>query len=710
MGSFNEDIFVISCWLDNDSKEKDLVNLINMLKVFNVPILLAGSYPVKPEIQKMADYYVFDKDNPRLTRDEFAKYNINSVRWTNMGNVTVENHREYHHDYAVWMTMKNAFNFCKYLGKKYIHFLDYDNLPDPIQYRQAFIERIRDHDFVFYEYNKGSSTSTNPYCAMFIFSIKTDIAVKVTDTIKNKDEYFRNKPNCWQLENNFLAAVRKVTNNLFLSPYIANNNELNMQSAWSREGTNTKYGIRTQFYLAVNDNDDIYLHTIYGDNNLVEVIYSDYKRILLLSDELLLYNIGKYQTGQTVKIYYQGIEMLSEKLEKSVNEYRSLNKIVKSVKMEEETPKININFVDGPFVEILGSQNKLYHVQFINQETDLIEFELDLKTNHWAKCSKKYYAKWLIKIMGIDNNLYLEHQINLKDQRVLISFESRSLGDTLAWIGYVEKFRIDHNCIVICSTFHNNLFRNQYPDIEFVDPGTTVPNIHALYRIGVFKKTGYNPNPDAPSPIDFEKHPSDPKGEPLTKVASDILGLDYFEIKPKLLQLGKEKKKVVSIANHGTAQCKYWNNPTGWQEVVDFLNKNGYEVKLLSSEIDGYMGNKNPEGVIKIQNKKIEDILKIIQESELFIGISSGLAWLSWGGGTDTILISGFTDDYTEPRNGVRRIINKNVCNSCWNKYDFNPGDWKWCPVHKGTDRQFECSKTITSAQVISEIKLALKI
>jgi len=212
--------------------------------------------------------------------------------------------------------------------------------------------------------------------------------------------------------------------------------------------------------------------------------------------------------------------------------------------------------------------------------------------------------------------------------------------------------------------------------------------------------------------IDFDKHLTDPRQEPLTKVASDILGLEYVEVKPNLPILSTKKKKMVSIAVHGTAQCKYWNNPNGWQEVVNYLNKKGYEVRLLSREIDGYMGNDNPKNVTMMptNNEPIESIIKTIQESELFIGISSGLAWVAWGARVDTILISGFTDVFTEPSDGIRRIINKSVCNSCWSNYTFDPGIWDWCPVHRGTKRQFECSKTITSKQVIDEINKSLGI
>lgn len=120
------------------------------------------------------------------------------------------------------------------------------------------------------------------------------------------------------------------------------------------------------------------------------------------------------------------------------------------------------------------------------------------------------------------------------------------------------------------------------------------------------------------------------------------------------------------------------------------------------------MGNTNPKGVTKVKGGSIEKVIKIIQESELFIGLSSGLSWLSWAVGTETILISGFTDDCTEPLNGIRRIINKDVCHGCWNRHDFDPGDWHWCPDHKGTERQFECTRTITSETVIEQINLAL--
>ena len=68
----------------------------------------------------------------------------------------VDNQHEFHHDYAIWETMRNACNFCKHLGKEYIHFMEYDNIVDTFQFKQAFIEEAVRNDVVIYEYHENS--------------------------------------------------------------------------------------------------------------------------------------------------------------------------------------------------------------------------------------------------------------------------------------------------------------------------------------------------------------------------------------------------------------------------------------------------------------------------------------------------------------------------------------------------------------------------
>ena len=116
------------------------------------------------------------------------------------------------------------------------------------------------------------------------------------------------------------------------------------------------------------------------------------------------------------------------------------------------------------------------------------------------------------------------------------------------------------------------------------------------------------------------------------------------------------------------------------------------------------MGNFYPSGVIQLGEQKIEELIDNINSCEFFIGLSSGLSWLAWASRIPVVLISGFTSEDLEPKDGVIRVMNSSVCNGCWSRHKFDPGDWNWCPEHKGTTRQFECSKSITSEMVINSI------
>jgi hypothetical protein len=84
------------------------------------------------------------------------------------------------------------------------------------------MEYIWNYDAVLYEYSKGSTKEQNPYCATFLFSIRTDTALELINKINTKEEFFKNKPDRWQLEKVFYQTLKSVTNNIYVSDYIAN--------------------------------------------------------------------------------------------------------------------------------------------------------------------------------------------------------------------------------------------------------------------------------------------------------------------------------------------------------------------------------------------------------------------------------------------------------------------------------------------------------
>lgn len=361
-------------------------------------------------------------------------------------------------------------------------------------------------------------------------------------------------------------------------------------------------------------------------------------------------------------------------------------------------PEFFFNFIEGARIEVRNTPNESYFVQFINKKNGEVLYQSTLYNFCWTMSTIQYHIDWLIRVVREKTGEVFEFTNNYEGKRVFISFESSSLGDTISWIPYVEEFRKKHNCQVICSTFWNHLFESEYPEIEFSSRGSVVPNIFACYRIGWFYK-GEEP--------DYWKVPNHFRFQPMQKTASDVLGLEYREIKPKIkINPDIHKENIVTIAIHGTAQSKYWNRQGGWQEVVDFIKSKGYRVILISKEGNGYMGNYHPEGIEQLPAGAIEGVIEILQRSKLFIGIGSGLSWVSWATGCKTAIISGFSYPYTEPTEEVIRIKTPlGYCTGCFNEERLDAGDWNWCPMYKGTDREFECSKSITSEIVINRIK-----
>jgi len=361
--------------------------------------------------------------------------------------------------------------------------------------------------------------------------------------------------------------------------------------------------------------------------------------------------------------------------------------------------KVYFHFVRGAFVEIKGPKQSTYNVKFLDNKTGRILYTSEISTNMWTACNLQYFIEWKIEIYE-NGNLWFEHLYNAENKRVYVALDSKALGDSLAWIPYVEEFRKVHNCKMVASTVMNEMFEKQYPNIEFVNPGTNVENLYAMYAIGLF----YNED----STINIYKNPIDPKTQTMQKMCSDILGLPYKEIKPKLKErnpITDKDYKQVCIGIHGTAQSKFWNNPTGWQDVVDWLNNKGYVVKLLSKEGENYMGNQLPSGIVKHPNGPLELVMDEMKKSKAFIGIGSGLSWLSWALDVPTVLISGFSYEWAEMQDCVRVTAPKGKCEGCFNRLRLDPGDWNWCPDHKGTERQFECTKSITSEMVIKELE-----
>lgn len=382
-----------------------------------------------------------------------------------------------------------------------------------------------------------------------------------------------------------------------------------------------------------------------------------------------------------------------------VEVYNDEFEIDRERKMVVDDAIFDITIRPNPYVKIEGSTNKRYVIEFIDSSNNFLHYKTDpLSVGCWSTASKSYYIPWRIRITeeGTEKIVH-DETLNLENKKVFIWFDSKAMGDNVAWIQPVEEFRKKHNCKVFCSTFFNEYFEAEYPEIKFVEPNIGFDDFDHQYRIGFFDKGDLSP---------FDR-----KEVPLQRLAAGILGLyDMPEIPPSITVREEEtelERPYVAIATQSTAQAKYWNNPEGWKSVVDFLKGKGYNVVCVDKHqhfgTDKYM-NSVPEGVISRHDRTLDQTIATINNAEFFIGLGSGLSWVAWALKKNIVLISGFSNPISEFTTKCERVFSDAGCNSCYNRHPFDPSDWLWCPDHKETVRMFECTKNITPEMVFQAI------
>jgi autotransporter strand-loop-strand O-heptosyltransferase len=214
-------------------------------------------------------------------------------------------------------------------------------------------------------------------------------------------------------------------------------------------------------------------------------------------------------------------------------------------------------------------------------------------------------------------------------------------------------------------------------------------------------------------PCDDRMHqPLDFRIVGLQKTIPHLLGLQPDEIRPLILPQDSARQieePYVCIAAHSTTQAKYWNNAAGWLNAIKHLKARGYRVLCIDREAihgAGSRWNTIPYGAEDFTgDRPLAERVALLSQADFFVGLSSGLSWLAWAVGVPVVLISGFTLPLNEFHTPYR-VINYHVCNGCWNDsaIEFVHDDFAWCPRHKDTERQYECTRFITPQQVTGTI------
>lgn len=349
--------------------------------------------------------------------------------------------------------------------------------------------------------------------------------------------------------------------------------------------------------------------------------------------------------------------------------------------------KIIVTFLDGPKVQIDGTDDGTkYTVQFYNRSINELVYGTDIGPGHWTAPSPKYYIPWEI-IVDDHKTEPLRVVMDLRDRDVLIAFDSKSLGDNTSWIPYVEEFREQHDCRITVMTYWNNILASEYPDLKFVSfDAKDLPIFYTVYRLGAFDN-------------DYNKNRNNWRLIPLQQIASDMLGLPYEEIKPKVTHGGSLTnygKPYVCISEFSTWFAKQWLYIDGWNKLVELIREQGYEVISISRE------SSNLKGVVKLNGRPIEETIGVLQFAKAFIGVSTGLLVVAWALDVPTVCVSGATGLYSEMKS-ILRVVNDKVCHGCFADITLliDRGNWKYCP----RGRNFECTRSITPEMVWEKLQ-----
>lgn len=360
---------------------------------------------------------------------------------------------------------------------------------------------------------------------------------------------------------------------------------------------------------------------------------------------------------------------------------------------------IRFDFNDG--ARVLLPRGK-WHVRIDDAESGNIIFACDADEG-WVVSTKKYYVPFVIRVWERGRTEpVLEHALNLKDKQVLIKFPVGTLGDLLGWFPYAEKFLKKHGCVLECALGQEliDIFAPQYPELSLSTPQEVwMKEPYASYRVGLF----FGGNRDH-QPIDFRM-------VGLHKTAGHILGVDPAEEPPRLnLDVPRRiAEPYVCIASKSSCQAKFWNNGHGWAVVINYLKSLGYRVLCIDKEPivgQGFVWNHIPPGAEDFTGHlPLADRIALLRHADFFVGLSSGLSWLAWACKIPVVLISGFTLPICE-FNTPYRVYSTHGCMGCWDDItlNFDHHDFLWCPRHKGTDRQYECTRLITGQQVLGHI------
>lgn len=354
-----------------------------------------------------------------------------------------------------------------------------------------------------------------------------------------------------------------------------------------------------------------------------------------------------------------------------------------------------LDFNCGLRLQVPGDETNLYRVVIGNAESGEVYFDEDISCTTLVSF-EKYFMPWHIEVFHC-GELIFSHTLDLEGQEVFFPFLSGALGDAIALFPYVVEFIRCHRCRprVSLAPYLRELAARYYPEMEYAD--TVSDMTYATYAVGTWM------NFLVGATVDSRLMPMEEIGKTTFGIPDTIRTVRYTPTKPRTIQ-----EPYVCIGVQASGAWKGWHYPGGWDDIVAYLKKSGYRVLCIDRDRENTwegMSTTIPDGAEDFTGDiPLIERVNILAYADFFIGLGSGLAWLAYAVGCPVVMIVGFTLPWFE-FDTPYRVQNYTRCNGCFNDVRVEYEHVKYCPYHRGTDKQFECSRSITSQQVMLTIE-----
>jgi len=352
---------------------------------------------------------------------------------------------------------------------------------------------------------------------------------------------------------------------------------------------------------------------------------------------------------------------------------------------------LKIDFNAGVRIEVPAGD---WHVKVTDDDSGQVFFDDDVSEQVLISM-EQYFIRWHIEIAQAGTMVF-SHTYDATGQTVCFVLEGNVLGDIIMLLPYIRAFVRIWKCrgVLLDKPAFREIVANYYPELTMTKEFPE--DAYAAYHIGAFQTPPF-------------LLPDDSRSLPVSYIGRELLGLhkaaDEVIYQPTKTRAIQEPYVCIAVQASGARKC--WLYPQGWEQVVDYLKQLGYRVICIDREratnSDG-LHIEMPAGAEDMSGAyTLMDRVNMLAYADFFIGLSSGLSWLAHAAGCPVVLIGGISLPYSE-FDTPYRVQNRQVCHGCYNDLRV---DWREdkCPYHKGTAREYECSKKITPQMVIGTIE-----